>query len=59
MIPSDPSLIHHMTVPYYDDSQRKIITSNYKELELKDYCELCIDKVEIVEKTCVYLNTKV
>jgi len=48
-----------MTVPYYDDSQRKIITSNYKELELKDYCELCIDKVEIVEKTCVYLNTKV
>jgi len=30
-IPSDPSLIRNMHVPYYD---------GYKELELRDYCEL-------------------
>lgn len=59
-IHSDPSLVRQMTVPYYDDSQRKIITPNYKELELRDYCESCIDKVlDIVEKTCEFLNSKV
>jgi hypothetical protein len=59
-IPPDPSLIRHMTVPYYDSTQRKIITPNYKELKLRGYCELCLDNVlYTVEKTCVYLNSKV
>lgn len=58
-IPDDPSIIKPMTPPYYDATQRKIITPNYtKDLELRNYCQYCFDKIlGIVEKTSEYLSS--
>jgi hypothetical protein len=60
-LPNDPSAFEPIIKPYYDRIQHKIIIPNYTEsLDIKDYCQSCLDKVlYVAEHTYGHLESKI